>query len=100
MADGLEEEALQDEDDATGLLVEVEPDKIVAKPEPDTTKGEVVGALPVKTFEGLYYQASWGDSLKGMATGEKIKATGDALYLGVIRQTGDKGFYRISVSEK
>ena len=35
-----------------------------------------------------------------MTTGEKVQATGEKLYLGVIKQTGDKGFYKISVSEE
>ena len=32
--------------------------------------------------------------------GAKVQATGDALYLGVIRQDGQRGFYRLTVSEE
>ena len=78
--------------------VEVAPAKIAAKPEPKS--GETVGALPVKAYEGLYYQAAWGSELSGLTTGEKVKATGPSLYLGVIKQTGEKGFYKLTVSEK
>ena len=35
-----------------------------------------------------------------MKGGDKVQATGDSLYLGVIKQTGDKGFYKLSVSER
>ena len=92
------EEAAKDEDDPSGMLVEVAPAKIAAKPEPKS--GEAVGALPVKAYEGLYYQAAWGSELSGLTTGEKVKATGPSLYLGVIKQTGEKGFYKLTVSEK
>ena len=92
------EEATKDEDDDTGLLVEVPENEISAKPTPEA--GEAVGALPVKAYPGLYYQASWGDDLNSLTTGEKVQATGDSLYLGVIKQKGDKGFYKLSVSEK
>ena len=92
------EEAAKDEEDPSGMLVEVAPAKIAAKPEPKS--GETVGALPVKAYEGLYYQAAWGSELSGLTTGEKVKATGPSLYLGVIKQTGEKGFYKLTVSEK
>ena len=92
------EEAAKDEDDPSGMLVEVAPAKIAAKPEPKS--GEAVGALPVKAYEGLYYQAAWGSDVTGLTTGEKVKATGPSLYLGVIKQTGEKGFYKLTVSEK
>ncbi|MBO6166786.1 MAG: hypothetical protein J6P13_00355 [Kiritimatiellae bacterium] len=92
------EEAAKDEDDPSGMLVEVAPVKIAAKPEPKS--GETVGALPVKAYEGLYYQAAWGSDITGMTTGEKVKATGRSLYLGVIKQKGEKGFYKLTVSEK
>ncbi len=92
------EEAAKDEDDPSGMLVEVAPAKIAAKSEPKS--GETVGALPVKAYEGLYYQAAWGSELSGLTTGEKVKATGPSLYLGVIKQTGEKGFYKLTVSEK
>ncbi len=32
--------------------------------------------------------------------GAKVQATGESLYLGVVKQTGDKGFYKLSVSER
>ncbi|MBQ4471172.1 MAG: InlB B-repeat-containing protein [Kiritimatiellae bacterium] len=86
------------ENDPSGMLANVELEQIEEKPEPK--EGEEVGALPVKTYPGLYYQASWGDDLGDMTTGEKVQATGEKLYLGVIKQTGDKGFYKISVSEE
>ena len=35
-----------------------------------------------------------------MTQGEKVQATGDTLYLGVIKQKGNKGFYKITVSEQ
>ena len=87
-----------DDDDPSGMLAKVNESEISAKPTPEA--GEAVGALPVKTYEGLYYQASWGDDLGDMTAGEKVQATGEKLYLGVIKQTGDKGFYKISVSEE
>ena len=90
----------KDENDPSGMLADVEPEQIEAIPTPDVEKGEAVGALPVKTYEGLYYQASWGNDLGSLTTGEKVQATGEKLYLGVIKQTGGKGFYKISVSEE
>ena len=86
------------ESERSSRLADVDEGAISAKPEPEA--GETLGALPVKTYPGLYYQASWGDDLGGLATGEKVQATGEKLYLGVIKQTGDKGFYKISVSEE
>ena len=41
-----------------------------------------------------------GDDLVTMMHGEKVQATGDKLYLGVIKQKGNKGFYKIIVSEQ
>ena len=93
-----EETDEKDAEDATGLLVVVDEAEISAKPE--AKAGEKVGALPVKTYPGLFYQASWGDDLSGLTLGEKVQATGESLYLGVIKQTGDKGFYKVSVNEK
>ncbi len=87
-----------DDGDPSGLLANVDEGAISAKPEPEA--GETLGALPVMTYPGLYYQASWGDDLGDMTTGVKVQATGEKLYLGVIKQTGDKGFYKISVSEE
>ncbi len=92
------DETHKDEDDPSGMLVGVALAKIAAKPEPKS--GETVGALPVKAYEGLYYQAAWGSDITGMTTGEKVKATGRSLYLGVIKQKGEKGFYKLTVSEK
>ena len=87
-----------DEGDSTGMLVAVGESEITARPE---AKGsEEVGALPVVTEPGLYYQAAWGDDLNNLTGGDKVQATGDTLYLGVIKQNGDKGFYRLSVSER
>ena len=51
-------------------------------------------------MKGLWYQASWGDGLQNMTQGEKVQATSENLYLGVIKQTGASGFYRLLVSEK
>ena len=93
-----DEETAKDEDDPSGLLVTVASEKIAAAPAPNA--GESVGALPVKAYEGLYYQASWGDDLGNLVSGEKVRATGSSLYLGVIRQKGGKGFYKLTVSEK
>jgi len=102
---GIEEDVGEDAEDSTGVLASVEDivakhgeDAIKAKPTPKS--GETVGALPVKTYEGLYYQAAWGDDLDTMTQGEKVQATGDTLYLGVIKQKGNKGFYKITVSEQ
>ncbi|MBQ4385916.1 MAG: leucine-rich repeat domain-containing protein [Kiritimatiellae bacterium] len=107
----LEEEVKEDEEDSSGLLADVAEivakygeDAIKAKPTPtaeDIEKGnDETGALPVKTYPGLWYQASWGDDLGSMTEGDKVQATGGSLYLGVIKQKGDKGFYKLSVSEK
>ena len=102
---GPEEGVGEDTEDSAGVLASVEDivakhgeSAIKAKPTPKS--GETVGALPVKTYEGLYYQAAWGDDLGAMTQGEKIQATGDTLYLGVIKQKGSKGFYKITVSEQ
>ena len=102
---GIEEDVGEDAEDSTGVLASVEDvvtkhgeSAIKAKPTPKS--GETVGALPVKTYEGLYYQAAWGDDLDTMTQGEKVQATGDTLYLGVIKQKGGKGFYKITVSEQ
>ena len=90
------DDTLKDSDDKSGFLVD--PGKVtVAAPPADD---ETLGALPVDAVPGLWYQASWGDSLDNMTSGEKVQATSSALYLGVIKQTGDKGFYKLNVSEK
>lgn len=91
-------DAQKDEDDPLGLLVEVASARISAKPEPKS--GETVGALPIKAYKGLYYRAAWGGNLTDMTIGEKVRATGSTLYLGVIKQNGEKGFYKLTVSEK
>ena len=85
-------------DDPTGVLVDVDESEIAAKPTP--ASGEDVGALPVNTHKGLFYQASWGDDVNNLTPGNKVLATGKELNLGVIKQKGAKGFYKISVSEK
>ena len=90
--------ASHDEDDLLGMLVSVGEDRIAAKPTPKD--GEAVGALPVATYPGLYYQAAWGGDLGNLTPGEKVQATGETLCLGVIKQTGTTGFYKVSVSEK
>jgi len=97
IADGVAD-AEKDRNDPTGLLVVIDETMIAAKPKLDD--GEVMGALPVKTHEGLYYQASWGNDIVNLTRGEKVQATGDALYLGVVKQTGTSGFYRVTVSEQ
>ena len=97
IADGMVD-AEKDKSDPTGFLVTIDETKIAAKPK--LNDGEVLGALPVKAHEGLYYQAAWGNDLANLTRGEKIQATGDTLYLGVVKQTGDKGFYRVTVSEQ
>ena len=101
----IEEDVGEDAEDSAGVLASVE--DVVAKhgesaikARPTPKSGETVGALPVKTYEGLYYQAAWGDDLGTMTQGEKVQATGDTLYLGVIKQKGNKGFYKITVSEQ
>ena len=88
----------KDEDDPSGALVVVDESRIASRP--TTKSGESVGALPVKTCAGLYYQAAWGNDLGDMTVGDKVQANGERLYLGVIRQTGDKGFYRVSITDR
>ena len=95
----------KDESDESGALVDV--DAVVAhlgaaaiKAVPATGSGEELGAMPVKSVRGLWYQASWGDSLENMTDGGKVQATGTVLYLGVIKQSGTKGFYKLRVSER
>ena len=48
----------------------------------------------------LCYQVCWGDDLGSHALGEKVQASGGILYFCVIKQTGGKGFYKLSVSEE
>ena len=70
---------------------------ISAKPTDDAA---ALGALPVKTYEGLTYQAAWGDDIEHLTEGAKVDGTGGSIYLGVIKQTGKQGFYKVTVSEK
>ena len=87
-----------DEMDRSGALVVVEESRLAAKP---TASGdEEVGALPVDAVPGLYYQAAWGSDLNDLTLGAKVQAKGGNLYLGVIRQTGTSGFYKVIVSER
>ena len=96
-----------DADDPTGVLVSVDDigkDAVSAKPDVDESAGEELGALPVKAVKGLSYRASWGDSLGegGMTDGDWVQADDDdgELYLGVVKQKGEKGFYRVSVADR
>ena len=87
-----------DPDDPTGLLVIAPAAQMSAIPAAGS--GQTVRALPVKAYPGFQYRASWGNALDGFTDGAKVQATGDALYLGVIRQEGQRGFYRLTVSEE
>ena len=98
------EDENKEEADATGLLVDVSEVTLSTEtPTPsaaDIANGNTdVAALPVKAVRGLYYQVSWGESLDEMTPGQKVQATGSTLNLGVIKQTGASGFYKVSVSE-
>lgn len=95
------------EDDATGVLADMSDEKVeLATTEPEPTAEETAagnteaGALPVKAVKGLYYQASWGSDLSNLRQGEKVQATGETIYLGVIKQRGTQGFYKVTVSEQ
>ena len=92
-----EGEAQKDESDKSGALVVVAKDKIAARPTDDEA---TLGALPVKTYEGLTYQVAWGDDLGNLTSGEKVDGTGGTVYLGVIKQSGEQGFYKVMVGEK
>ena len=104
-AEATEQEVAKVEGDATGMLADV-PVEELSTEEPTPTAEEeaagttVVSALPVKAVKGLYYQASWGSDLSNMRQGEKVQATGDTLYLGVIKQQATQGFYKVTVSEQ
>ena len=74
--------------------------KILREMEKDPAKREEVGALPVRMYKGLWYQASWGDDLNALTPGTKFQADGTQTHIGVIKQKGSKGFYRLNVSEK
>ena len=88
----------EDSEDPSGMLVVVDESKVSAKPVPQP--GETVGAIPVKAYPGLSYSVSWGDELGSLTPGEKVTGTSGTLYLGVIKQKGPKGFYRLTVSEQ
>ena len=90
-------------EDPTGLLDNAEAVEtagaLAAKPE--TTGDQKVGALPVKMYPGLWYQASWGSSLdSSMTPGVKFRAESGQTHIGVIKQTGTSGFYKVTVSEQ
>lgn len=87
-----------DTSDPTGTLVVSE--GVTLSTQPWADDDEEIGALPVATVPGLYYQAAWGDSLGNLTVGTKVQATTDALFLGVIKQTGISGFYKVIVSEQ
>jgi hypothetical protein len=87
-----------DPDDPLHMLV-IAPVAMMATG-PTAGAGETLRALPVKTYPGLWYRASWGNALDDLSPGAKAQATGDVLYLGVIRQDGTQGFYRMTVSEE
>ena len=90
--------ATPDPDDPLHMLVIVAANQMSATP--TAGSGQVVRALPVKTYPGLWYRASWGNALGNLSQGAKVQASGSALYLGVIRQNGNAGFYGITVSEE
>ena len=92
-----------DTDDPTGTLVEIDDffiNNFFLSTYPATNGDEEVGALPVSAVPGLFYQAAWGDDIRNLTVGQKVQATADILYLGVIKQTGASGFYKVIVSEK
>ena len=96
--DGDVDSGLKDPGDKSGFLVD--PSKVTVRAAPNVSASETLGALPVKAVEGLWYRASWGASLEAMTTGEKVQATGTELFLGVVRQDGSAGFYKVSVSDR
>ena len=92
-----------DTGDPTGTLVEIDDffiNNFFLATYPATNGDEEVGALPVVAVPGLFYQAAWGDDIRNLTVGQKVQATADILYLGVIKQTGASGFYKVIVSEK
>ncbi len=92
-----------DTGDPTGTLVEIDDffiNNFFLATYPATNGDEEVGALPVAAVPGLFYQAAWGDDIRNLTVGSKVQATADILYLGVIKQTGASGFYKVIVSEK
>ena len=102
-SDGEPSEVTSDESDPSGFLVTGDVE-VCGMPEHwDELDWELeemqIGILPVKTTKGLYYRAEWGASLDSLGRGEKVQATGNCLYLGVIKQTGPSGFYKVTVSD-
>ena len=94
------DEVLLDDDDPAGVLVVVD-DSSKVKAKPVVGINEEIGAIPVKgAVKGLWYRASWGADLQHLVDGESFQANGGQLYLGVIKQNGSSGFYKLSVSEK
>ncbi len=87
-----------DGSDPTGALVVVDESELASIPV--AMDDEEVGALPVAAVPGLYYQAAWGDNLDSLTTGTTVQATTDTLYLGVIKQMGTSGFYKVTVKEQ
>lgn len=87
-----------DGSDPTGALVVVDESELASIPV--AMDDEEVGALSVAAVPGLYYQAAWGDNLDSLTTGTTVQATTDTLYLGVIKQTGTSGFYKVTVKEQ
>ena len=85
------------QNDILGILSSVTEDELSTHP--IAYDGEMVCGIRIKTIKGLYYQAAWGSDLKNLTKGEKVRARGDSLYLGVIKQGSERGFYKISVSE-
>lgn len=89
-------------EDSTGLLDDADAVEaagaLAAKPE--TTGTEEVGALPVKMYPGLWYQASWGSDLDGLTPGVTFRAVSGQTHIGVIKQKNDRGFYKVRVSDK
>ena len=90
--------AAKDSDDPSGMLVDVPPTLISAPPA--TSGSQAVGAMPVQSYSGLYYQAAWGTEPGNLSQGEKVPGDGGTLYLGVIKQTGPKGFYKLTVTDR
>jgi hypothetical protein len=95
-----EGEYAPDADDPSGMLDDVsalDPAQIAAPPEP--APGEEAGALPVKMYPGLGYQAEWGGDLDALSSGARFQATGTQTHIGVVKQKDGRGFYRVFVSE-
>ena len=92
-----------DTSDPTGTLVKIDDifiNNFFLSTYPETNSDEEVGALPVNAVPGLYYQAAWGNDIKNLTVGSKVQATANTLYLGVVKQNGTCGFYKVTVSER